>query len=178
MAGTGKLYVDQISSTTNIEDYAGNSIKPSGTVYSKAARIILGDGSNNVNANNYVDAMALDFSDFPGLTVSGTQINIDPNYPGIYQCCFTVSVNGGSARCNAGFQWDIDGTIQSEMYLSNYNRQDTAQQGGTHNTSSDGGCQIFNVSNYVRIRGSTQGAGGTITTVGGSVSLIYLGPAA
>ena len=129
-----------------------------------------------MSATNYVDAMTLEYSDFPGLTVSNTQINIDTNYAGVYQCCFQVAVNGGSARCNAGFQWVIDGSVQSEMYLSNYNRNAGARDGGTHNTSSDGGCQIFNVGNSIRIRGSQQGAGGTITTVSGSLTIMLIAP--
>ena len=145
MPGTGKLYVDRIPAATSVQNYAGDDIKPSGSVFGLSAKINLGNGGNNVNATNYIDEMSLEYSDFPGLTVSDTQITIDPDYTGVYQCCFQVAVNGGSARCNAGFQWVIDGSVQSEMYLSNYNRQGGARDGGTHNTSSDGGCQIFNV---------------------------------
>lgn len=177
MPGTGKLYVDQIPASTSVVNYAGDDIKPSGSVFGLSAKINLGDGSNNVNATNYVDAMSLEYSDFPGLTVSNTEISIDPDYAGMYQCCFQVAVNGGSARCNAGFQWVIDGAVQSEMYLSNYNRQGNARDGGTHNTSSDGGCQIFNVGSSIRIRGSLQGGGGTITTVKGSVTIMLIAPA-
>lgn len=173
---TGDLYIDSIPSATSVVDYSNNDIKPSGTVFGKCAKIILGNGTNNVNATNYVDQMVLDFSDFEGLTVSNTQINIDPDFQGLYQCCFQVAVDGGSARGNAGFQWVIDGTVQSEMYLSNYNRQGTAIQGGTHNTSSDGGCQIFNVANTIRLRGSQQGNSGTITTVAGSVTIMLIAP--
>jgi hypothetical protein len=177
MPGTGKLYIDQIPASTVVENYAGNDIKPSGSVFGLSAKINLGDGSANVNSTNYVDAMSLEYSDFPGLSVTGNQITIDPDYAGIYQCCFQVAVNGGSARANAGFQWVIDGSVQSEMYLSNYNRNDAARDGGTHNTSSDGGCQIFNVANTVRIRGSRQGNTGTITTISGSLTLMLIAPA-
>ena len=177
MPGTGKLYVDSIPAATVVENYAGDDIKPSGSVFGLSAKINLGDGSANVNTTNYVDAMSLEYSDFPGLTVTNTQINIDTNYAGVYQCCFQVAVNGGSARCNAGFQWVIDGSVQSEMYLSNYNRNAGARDGGTHNTSSDGGCQIFNVGSSIRIRGSQQGAGGTITTISGSLTIMLIAPA-
>lgn len=174
---TGDLYIDSIPASTSVTDYSDVDIKPSGKVFGKCAKIILGNGTNNVNATNYVDAMTLGFSDFDGLTVSNTQINIDPNFAGLYQCCFQVAVDGGSARCNAGFQWDIDGSIQPEMYLSNYNRQGIAIQGGTHNTSSDGGCQIFDVTSTIRLRGSQQGNTGTITTVQGSLTIILIAPA-
>lgn len=173
---TGDLYMGSIPASTLVVDYSNQDIKPTGALYGLSAKINLGNGSNNVNATNYVDAMSLEYSDFPGLTVTNTEISIDPDYSGIYQCCFQVSVDGGSARCNAGFQWVIDGTVQSEMYLSNYNRQGGARDGGTHNTSSDGGCQIFNVGNSVRIRGSLQGGGGTITTVQGSLTLMLIAP--
>lgn len=173
---TGDLYMGTIPASTSVVDYSNQDIKPTGATYGLSAKINLGNGSNNVNATNYVDAMTLEYSDFPGLTVSNTEITIDPDYTGIYQCCFQVSVDGGSARCNAGFQWVIDGTVQSEMYLSNYNRQGGARDGGTHNTSSDGGCQIFNVGSSVRIRGSLQGGGGTITTVQGSLTLMLIAP--
>lgn len=113
MPGTGKLYVDSIPAATVVENYAGDDIKPSGSVFGLSAKINLGDGSANVNTTNYVDAMTLEYSDFPGLTVSNTEILIDPDYSGMYQCCFQVAVNGGSARCNAGFQWVIDGSVQS-----------------------------------------------------------------
>ena len=177
MAGTGKLYIDQIPVATTVQNYNGVDIKPSGSVFGLSAKINLGNGGNNVNTSNgYVDEMSLEYSDFPGLTVSDTQINIDPSYPGVYQVCFQVAVNGGSARCNAGFRWVIDGSTQSEMFLSNYNRQGGARDGGTHNTSSDGGCQIFNIGNSLRLRGSQQGGGGTITTVSGSVTLMLIAP--
>ncbi len=176
MPGTGKIYIGRIPAATTVENYSGDDIKPSGASAGLSAKINLGDGSNNVNSNNYVDAMTLEYSDFPALSVQDTQINIDPTYAGIYQCCFQVAVNGGSARCNAGFQWVIDGNVQSEMYLSNYNRQGGARDGGTHNTSSDGGCQIFNVGSSIRIRGSLQGGGGTITTVSGSITLMLIAP--
>lgn len=174
---TGDLYIDSIPASTSVVDYSNNDIKPSGTVFGKCAKIILGNGTNNVNATNYVDQMTLGFSDFDGLTVSNTEILIDPDFQGLYQCCFQVAVDGGSARCNAGFQWVIDGTVQSEMYLSNYNRQGGAIQGGTHNTSSDGGCQIFDVTSSIRLRGSQQAGGGTITTVDGSVTIMLIAPA-
>jgi len=176
MAGTGKIYIGRIPAATTVENYSGVDIKPSGSTAGLSAKINLGDGSNNVNSNNYIDAMTLEYSDFPALSVQSSQINIDPTYAGIYQCCFQVAVNGGSARCNAGFQWVIDGNVQSEMYLSNYNRQGGARDGGTHNTSSDGGCQIFSVGSSIRIRGSLQGGGGTITTVSGSLTLMLIAP--
>lgn len=174
---TGDLYIDSISASTSVTDYSDVDIKPSGKVFGKCAKIILGDGSNNINDTNYVDAMTLGFSDFAGLTVSDSQINIDPDFAGLYQCCFQVAVNGGNARANVGFQWDIDGSIQPEMYLSNYNRNDIAIQGGTHDTSSDGGCQIFDVTSTIRLRGSRQGNGGTVTTVQGSLTIILIAPA-
>lgn len=174
---TGDLYIDSIPDSTSVVDYSNTDIKPSGVVFGKCAKINLGDGTNNINTTNYVDAMSLDFSDFDGLTVSNTEILIDPDFPGIYQCCFQVAVNGGSGRANAGFQWVIDGSVQPEMYLSNYNRQGTAIQGGTHNTSSDGGCQIFDVTSSIRLRGSQQGNSGTITTVKGSLTIMLIAPA-
>jgi len=173
---SGDLYIDTIKAATSVVDYSNQDIKPTGALFGLSAKINLGNGTNNVNTTNYVDAMSLEYSDFPGLTVSNTLINIDSEYQGVYQCCFQVAVNGGSARCNAGFQWVIDGSVQSEMYLSNYNRQGGARDGGTHNTSSDGGCQIFNVGSSIRLRGSTQGGGGTITTVSGSLTIMLIAP--
>jgi hypothetical protein len=173
---TGDLYIGTIPSTTSVVDYSNQDIKPTGALYGLSAKIALGNGSNNVNSTNYVDAMTLEYSDFPGLNVTNTEINIDTTYAGLYQCCFQVAVDGGSARCNAGFQWVIDGTVQPEMYLSNYNRQGSARDGGTHNTSSDGGCQLFQVGSSIRLRGSTQGAGGTITTVKGSLTIMLIAP--
>lgn len=173
MPGTGKLHVDVIKAATAVENYAGDDIRPGSASYTLAAKYSFGSGTN-LNTTNYVDGLALVF-DPGGITslTNGTTITIADE--GTYQCSFNCRLTGG-VRTNAGFQWDINGSIQPFRYQSNYSRGTTAQQGGTHNFSSDTGTALFEVgsNSTLRLRGSQLGNTGTITAPSGVITIIKI----
>jgi len=173
MPGTGKLHVDTIKAATSVENYSGEDIRPGSATYSSAAKYSFGSGTN-LNTTAYVDGIVNIFDSGPITSLeNGSTINIIER--GTYQVSFSCSLNGGT-RTNVGFQWDLNNSIQAFRYQSNYCRNAAAQQGGTHNFSSDTGTAIIIVESdtKLRLRGSQLGNTGTVTAATGVITIIKI----